>query len=175
MDEAIELFALPAGKRAPGDDDYMGKGDIGRWTRFAWSLKARHALRLIYAPGKTKTGQADLVLSYLTKGMNRNSDEISWKHLNTAENRNYFFAKIEQLYIASVWENQTEVWTNFLRTGYPAYNYSYAWFDPISVNPPRRFEYPDREIEDNPNVPRQPDIYSEGITWDKKPGRWIKK
>ena len=312
LDEAIGLFAQPAGNLPVRKDDIMGQGDIGRWTRLAWSLKARHAMRLCYAPGKTKTGQADLVLSYLGNGMAGNEDEFAWYHLNDMANRHPIFTKfendesfspttfpgnlqqidimnfynsplrsiyfeeaeqggyqghhdsapieegnapsyyktsflnwtmpfiimryhetlflkaeayalkgewanaklamdaairadmefegvpegeidtylaqaildmpedeeqaqkliMEQLYMASVWENMPEVYFNFLRTGYPAFDYSYAWFNPISVSPPRRLPYPDAEHELNPNAPSMPNVFNDGVTWDNKPGRW---
>src|SRR5690606_747419 len=58
LDEAISLLqAANQGELAPGSDDYMLNGDMAKWTRFAYSLKARQALRLSYAPGMTKTAQ----------------------------------------------------------------------------------------------------------------------
>ena len=87
LDEAIGLLDNPdPGALLPATDDYMLGGDAGKWKRLAYSLKARQAMRLIYAPGKTKTGQADLVLNYLQNGMTSNSDICEWKHLDDLNN-----------------------------------------------------------------------------------------
>ena len=93
LDEAIELFSdAQAGERIPAStDDYMMGGDFAKWTKLAYSLKARQAMRLIYADGKTKTGQADLVLSYLTNGMTSNDDVCEWKHLDDLDNASWFY------------------------------------------------------------------------------------
>jgi hypothetical protein len=93
LDEAITLFADPQkGSMVPtGSDDYMMGADFEKWTRLAYSLKARQAMRLIYAPGKTKTGQADLVLSYLQNGMTSNDDACKWVHLDDLDNASWFY------------------------------------------------------------------------------------
>lgn len=93
LDEAITLFAAAEpGPRVPNATaDYMMGGNFAKWTKLAYSLKARQAMRLIYATGKTKTGQADLVLSYLTNGMTSNLDVCEWKHLNDLDNASWFY------------------------------------------------------------------------------------
>lgn len=92
LDEAITLFTGEAGSRVPtATDDYMLGGDFDKWTKLAYSLKARQAMRLIYATGKTKTGQADLVLSYLDNGMTSNDDICEWKHLDDLDNASWFY------------------------------------------------------------------------------------
>ena len=83
LDEAITLFQDPdPGTLVPGNDDYMMGGNAAKWIKLCYSLKARYAMRLTYAPGKTKAAQADLVLSYLANGMTSNSDECKWIHLS---------------------------------------------------------------------------------------------
>ncbi len=93
LDEAITLFAdADSGPRVPqGSDDYMMGGDFANWTKLAYSIKARQAMRLIYATGKTKTGQADQVLSYLANGMTSNADICEWKHLDDLSNASWFY------------------------------------------------------------------------------------
>jgi hypothetical protein len=93
LDEAIGFFgAADGGDRVPtGTDDYMLGGDIDKWMKLAYSLKARQAMRLIYAPGKSKTTQADLVLSYLSDGMTTNDDICEWKHLDDLANAGWFY------------------------------------------------------------------------------------
>jgi hypothetical protein len=93
LDEAITLFkTAEAGARVPtATDDYMMGADFAKWTKLAYSLKARQAMRLIYATGKSKTGQADLVLSYLANGMTSNDDVCEWKHLDDLDNASWFY------------------------------------------------------------------------------------
>ncbi len=93
LDEAIDLFGnADGGDRTPrSSDDYMLGGDIDKWSRLAYSIKARQAMRLIYAPGKTKAGQADLVLSYLQNGMTSNDDVCEWRHLDDLDNASWFY------------------------------------------------------------------------------------
>src|SRR5690606_34485848 len=89
LDEAIGLLqAANPGERVPGSDDYMLGGDTGKWVRFAYSLKARQALRLIYAPGMDKAAQADLAIGYLSQGMQSNDDNVLWVHLEDLANAN---------------------------------------------------------------------------------------
>jgi hypothetical protein len=82
LDEAIALFQDPnEGTLVPtAKDDYMMGADWDKWIRLCYSLKARQAMRLAYAPGKTTTGQADAVLAALANGMTSNSDECKWNH-----------------------------------------------------------------------------------------------
>lgn len=93
LDEAIALLQNPEpGDRTPNSaDDYMLGGDISKWIKLSYSLKARQAMRLTYAPGKTKTGQADLALSYLQNGMTSNDDVCEWRHLDDLDNASWFY------------------------------------------------------------------------------------
>ncbi|MDL5512064.1 SusD/RagB family nutrient-binding outer membrane lipoprotein [Arenibacter sp. M-2] len=88
LNEAIGLFQGSAGEKSPGTDDYMLQGDISKWSKFAYSLMARQAMRLAYSPNTTKTAQADLVLSYLENGMTSNDDIVAWQHLDDLANAN---------------------------------------------------------------------------------------
>ncbi len=98
LDEAITLLQGAAGERAPGSDDYMLNGDVSKWTKLAYSLKARQAMRLAYAPGKTKAGQADLALSYLQNGMTSNDDIVAWQHLDDLNNANIIYEYMNRAY-----------------------------------------------------------------------------
>lgn len=98
LDEAITLLRGDAGEKAPSTDDYMLNGDISKWSKFAYSLKARQAMRLSYAPSTTKTAQADLVLSYLQNGMTSNDDIVAWQHLDELANANIIFDYMNRAY-----------------------------------------------------------------------------
>ena len=103
LDEAITLF----GAADPGDlvptanEDYMGKADWAKWTKLAWSLKARQAMRLTYLPGTSATAQANLALTYLANGMTQNSDQMEWVHLSDINNRSWAFRDFEYDYSAA--------------------------------------------------------------------------
>ncbi|MBN2613720.1 MAG: SusD/RagB family nutrient-binding outer membrane lipoprotein [Bacteroidales bacterium] len=76
LDDAIANFntSEEGQELRPGDEDYIYGGDINQWTKFAYTLKARYAIRLTYAPGKTGAGQADIALAALANGLNNTSD-----------------------------------------------------------------------------------------------------
>src|SRR5690606_11951510 len=89
LDEAVRrLQAANQEHVVPRQVDCMPGGDTGQWVRFAYSLKARQALRLTYAPGMDKAAQADLALGYLAQGMQSNQDNVLWKHLDDLANAN---------------------------------------------------------------------------------------
>lgn len=79
LDEAIGLFDGPSGELKPGDDDYILKGDMATWKRLAYGLKARQAMRLIYASGTTPVAQADLALGYIANALEE-GDMVGWVH-----------------------------------------------------------------------------------------------
>lgn len=100
LDEAISLFqASDLGSRIPkSDDDYMLKGDLGKWTKLAYSIKARQAMRLIYVPSTTKVQQADLALTYLQNGMTSNDDLCAWQHIDELANASAVYGWMERAY-----------------------------------------------------------------------------
>ncbi len=76
LDNAMADFDAPEEGQnlLPGGEDYMYGGDVSLWREFASTLKARYAMRLTYAPGKTGAGQADIVLAALQDGLTSNDD-----------------------------------------------------------------------------------------------------
>lgn len=89
--EAIGLFAGPSGDLAPGRDDYMLDGDMDAWTRLAWAIRARQAMRLTYAAGTTPVAQADLALSHLTNAM-QPGDIVAWQHATDQANWSWIWS-----------------------------------------------------------------------------------
>jgi hypothetical protein len=77
--EAITLFNGPSGPRKPGTDDFILKGVIEKWTRLAYSIQARQAMRLTYAQGTTPTAQADIVLGLLPNTL-LPGEFVGWVH-----------------------------------------------------------------------------------------------
>lgn len=72
----------------PGSDDYIYAGDMTKWRKLAYTLKARYYLHLTKAPGTTAVAQAQLALTALTNGMLTNADDakIAFSGAAGAEN-----------------------------------------------------------------------------------------
>jgi hypothetical protein len=64
------------GTLSPSGDDLIYAGDMTKWTKLAYSLKARYYLHLTKAPGYTAAAQAQLALTALEKGMQSNDDDF---------------------------------------------------------------------------------------------------
>jgi len=75
LDAGIADLAKNAGT-VPGSDDFFYGGDNGKWTRLAYTLKARYYMHLTKAPGFTAAAQAQLALTALEKGMTGQDDNF---------------------------------------------------------------------------------------------------
>jgi len=75
----------------PGGDDYFYSGDMNKWKRLAYTLKARYYMHLIKAPGHTAAGQADLALAALQNGMQSNSDDLMFSYPGSAGLENPYY------------------------------------------------------------------------------------
>lgn len=64
----------------PEEDDLFYKGNMDKWKRLAYTLKARYYMHLIKAPGYTALTQADLALTALQNGMIANSDDLKMEY-----------------------------------------------------------------------------------------------
>ena len=92
MDEGIvALNNKGTQKKFPGADDLLYGGEIGNWIKFAYTLKARYALRLTYAPGKTGAAQADIVLDALSKGFTSSADDADFHYYDKTDNENPWY------------------------------------------------------------------------------------
>ncbi|SER26731.1 SusD/RagB family nutrient-binding outer membrane lipoprotein [Pedobacter rhizosphaerae] len=74
LDQGIEDVNKNAGL-SPGGDDFMYSGDMAKWKKLAYTLKARYYMHLTKAPGTTAAAQAQLALTALTNGMQSNADD----------------------------------------------------------------------------------------------------
>lgn len=79
LDAAIVDIDKEEGK-APGADDNFYEGDMSKWKKLAYTLKARYYMHLIKAPGHTAAAQADLALQALTNGMQSNDDDLKYSY-----------------------------------------------------------------------------------------------
>ncbi len=72
LDEAIIALGNNAGAK-PNADDIIYNGDLAKWTRLAYTLKARYALHLTK---KNATKAATDALANITKGFTSNNDDF---------------------------------------------------------------------------------------------------
>lgn len=90
LDSAI--LQLNEGKGVtPGTDDYYYNGDMSKWVKMAYTLKARYYMHLTKAPGHTATEQAGLALTALSSGMSSNEDDCSFKYTGTSNSSNPWY------------------------------------------------------------------------------------
>ncbi|WP_421940170.1 SusD/RagB family nutrient-binding outer membrane lipoprotein [Pedobacter sp.] len=87
LDQSIEDVNKNAGIN-PGGDDFMYGGDMAKWKKLAYTLKARYYMHLTKAPGTTAAAQAQLALAALNSGMQSNADDckIAFSGAAGAEN-----------------------------------------------------------------------------------------
>ncbi|WP_026997711.1 SusD/RagB family nutrient-binding outer membrane lipoprotein [Flectobacillus major] len=74
--------------RFPSGDDYFYHGDMNKWRKLAYTLKARYYMHLSKAPNYTAATQADLALTALQKGMESNDDDMKMNYSGAASNEN---------------------------------------------------------------------------------------
>ena len=75
LDEAISLFSKAQDATAPGltSGDMWNNGDVSKWIKFCYGLKARYMLKL---SKKSDLFNADSVLYFLSKGPQSNADNV---------------------------------------------------------------------------------------------------
>jgi len=88
LDSAIKNLSDNSAQTKPSTDDLVNQGDIAQWLKFAYGLKARYAMRLSYAPGLTKAGQAQIAISALANSLSSNDDNINHGCTKTCGARN---------------------------------------------------------------------------------------
>ena len=96
LDSAIAENALDPGNAAPGPDDFLFGGDMSKWQKFAYTLKARYYMHLTKAPGYTAVTQSGLALTALQNGFTSQDDEASFAaYGNTAGTENPWYENID--------------------------------------------------------------------------------
>jgi hypothetical protein len=81
LDEAIASLATPQTKTEPGKFDLIYGGDPARWTKAAWSLKARYFNRL---SNRDPQGSATRALEAAAKGFAGAADDLTFRAFNSA-------------------------------------------------------------------------------------------
>ncbi|RQO65292.1 SusD/RagB family nutrient-binding outer membrane lipoprotein [Pedobacter sp. KBW06] len=87
LEEGIADIAKKTGLK-PGSDDYFYSGDMDKWTKLAYTLKARYLMHLTKAPGYSATTQAQLALTALNNGMTTNADDLKMVFTGTPGTEN---------------------------------------------------------------------------------------
>jgi hypothetical protein len=90
LDNGIADIAKNSVKK-PGSDDYFYGGDMSKWKKLAYTLKARYYIHLTKAPGYTAAAQADLALAALANGMTSNEDDLKFGYTGAAGNENPWY------------------------------------------------------------------------------------
>ncbi|KIC96506.1 SusD/RagB family nutrient-binding outer membrane lipoprotein [Flavihumibacter solisilvae] len=83
LDKESELY--------PGSDDFFYEGDLSKWEKLAYTLKARYYMHLTKAPGNTATELAGKALAALQNGMTANDDDLKFKYPGSAGNENQWY------------------------------------------------------------------------------------
>lgn len=91
LDSAIADIAKQ-GAKLPGGDDYFYQGDMSKWEKLAYTLKARYYMHLTKAPGHNAAAQADLALTALAKGMSDNEDDLKFPYAGIAGQENVWYS-----------------------------------------------------------------------------------
>lgn len=88
LNEAIELFSKTqeAGAPALSAGDYVNKGDVDKWIKLCWGLKARYMLKL---SKKSDLYNADSILYCLSKGPQSNADNTVTPGFNNSTVTDY--------------------------------------------------------------------------------------
>jgi len=87
LDEAIADIAKNTGT-SPAADDLYYNGDMAKWTKLAYTLKARYYMHLTKAPGYTAAAQSQLALTALQNGMAATSDDLKMTYTGSAGTEN---------------------------------------------------------------------------------------
>ncbi|SFD61582.1 Starch-binding associating with outer membrane [Chitinophaga sp. CF118] len=78
----------------PGTDDFFYEGDMSKWTKLAYVLKARYFMHLSKVQGSVA---ADSVLEALNNGMESNDDDFAFKYKGTSGAENPWFTTFGQV------------------------------------------------------------------------------
>lgn len=90
LEDAISDFQVAKEKNVflPAADDVIGQGNVTKWTKAAYTLRARFLNR---TSGKVQGTEAK-VLEYLSKGITSNADNLVAAHSNSGASQNLWGA-----------------------------------------------------------------------------------
>lgn len=85
LDSALHYIDQPPSEIAPSSDDLIYNGDMSKWKKFVYMLKARFYLRLTKAPGHTASAQADSAIAAIKNGFASNDDNAAVSYSGSAQ------------------------------------------------------------------------------------------
>ncbi|MHA4742285.1 SusD/RagB family nutrient-binding outer membrane lipoprotein [Dyadobacter sp. MSC1_007] len=103
LDEAVTELASNTGTK-PSTDDLIYQGDLGKWTRLAYSLRARYVM---HQSLKNSQQTAQSALDALAKGMKGNEDDFQLQY--NSKNLSPWYSKVA---IPNTTGNLTVTFTN---------------------------------------------------------------
>lgn len=90
LDSAIAAFKK-RGERTLGESDLLYGGNITKWIRLAYTLKARFLMQLTEAPDNKKKQRAKKALEALSHGFQSNDDNAIFHYTGTSQERNPWY------------------------------------------------------------------------------------
>jgi len=78
LDTALQNLNAESSQFSPGDDDFVHGGDLQKWRRTAWALKARYRNHLT----KKDAYDPQAVLNAVDNAMHRNADDAQMDYAN---------------------------------------------------------------------------------------------
>ena len=90
VDEAISALEQQ-GSLAPGSGDLLYGGDMNKWLKVAYTVKARLLMRLTEAPDNQKQQRAQQALQALQNGFESNADDAEFQYVDEPGGRNPWY------------------------------------------------------------------------------------
>lgn len=126
LDEAIALFSSPnTSTFAPGGEDLIYAGNIPKWTKAAYTFKARYQLHLSKINGAVATGNA--VAISLAKGFTANTEDFQIKY--NSVNVNPWYANQLGLFAGNVLYAISNQFVSYMNGG-PVFPFTSVAMDP---------------------------------------------
>ncbi len=109
LNAALEDFDRDPGALTPGTDDLLYSGDIERWRRLAYTLKARFHMRLSYAPGNSAEERAQNALNALANGFQSGHDDANFAYENAPGAQNPWWQ-----FTMGVWDDRDQLSATYI-------------------------------------------------------------
>lgn len=90
VDEAISALEQDH-PLTPGNGDLLYGGDMNKWIKMAYTVKARLLMRLSEAPNTNSEDQANQVLQALQNGFTSNADDAHFQYVDEPGGRNPWY------------------------------------------------------------------------------------
>ncbi len=104
LDDAIANYGKSSSK-TPGSDDLLYGGDLTKWQKLTYTLKARLLMHLTNAPGYTAATQAQAALDALQNGFASNSDNANFTYYDAQGSENPWY----QFAIDGKWDTRNQL------------------------------------------------------------------